>query len=165
MLFFKKQNEEIINEELERTNLLFEEMRLKLQFSDEENKLLKFKLNVKANEIDELKINLDSTKDQLIKITEKVNNLNINEKQENGKLGIVTVEQEIQTEVINMSLTNKSEQKSSVNISCQTCEIPTVETNDQNLQTSFFLSSSPVLQIKKEVFSIKLTFQLHHFIA
>lgn len=149
-----------------RAKLLLEEMQLKFQYADEENKLLKHKLNQRVNEIDELKNNLDSTKDQLGKITEKVNSLNIDEKEENEKITVVTAEQEIQTDTIDKSLTNESEIKSIANTSCQTIEIksPVIETDDKSLQTSLRLSNSPVKQIKKEVFYNKINFQLSNFI-
>ncbi|XP_011493902.1 PREDICTED: kinesin-like protein KIF20A isoform X2 [Ceratosolen solmsi marchali] len=112
------------NQNIEKTKPLLEEIKLRLELSQHENNQLKEKLNQRVNEIELLKSKLDTTKNQLDKVTERVNNLIIEDVEKdilNNQNLITTVEQEIQTEAMNSLNLDLTKVKSKlVNISCQT---------------------------------------------
>jgi uncharacterized coiled-coil protein SlyX len=114
----------ILKENNQETIPLLDEMKLRLELSEKENSQLKETLNKKISEIELLKNNLDSTKNQLDKVTEKINNLVIEDLEKDilKNQNIITKkEQGVQTEA-NDSLNQDfiETERNLANISCQT---------------------------------------------
>lgn len=131
-------------------------MKLRLELSEEERMQMKKKLNQRVDEIELLKNNLDLTKNQLDKVTEKINILSIEDSTEkkSKKKNVETQNQEVQTEIFECSkiktleTVNISCQASQdiVNTSCQTLETGnnSVETDEKGLQTSIIVEDAVV---------------------
>ena len=137
-----KQNEEVINEEFEKTKSLLDEMKFRFEFVEKENVELKEKLNQRVSEIYQLKHHLDSTKSQLDKVTEKVNNLTIEDVQEDlakHEKHMIT-EQGIKNADTISSIDSVKVTPDLANSSCQTIEIQTIE-----IQTE---DTSPIDSVK-----------------
>ncbi|XP_008214272.1 kinesin-like protein KIF20A [Nasonia vitripennis] len=159
---------EVVNDELDKTKALLEEMKLRLELSENDNIQLKEKLNQRVTEIQLLKNNLDTTKNQLDKLTEKVDSLTIDDKSEeetpNEQRNIETAEQETQTEKIDSPVKYIKKETAPVmaNISLQTIEFedPKVETEELSLQTSLEIISMEVFdELKKQYEELQKTLE------
>lgn len=141
----KEPKTEMVNEELDETKALLEEIKHKLEFSENDNVQLKEKLNQRVIEIQLLKHNLDAAKNQLDELTEKVDSLTIDDQLEEEtpkeQRIIETAEQETQTEKIDSPVKYIKKEIAPVmaNISLQTVEFkdPKADTDELSLQTSF----------------------------
>ncbi|XP_023248047.1 kinesin-like protein KIF20A isoform X2 [Copidosoma floridanum] len=130
---------------------LLEELRLKLELVEKENSQLQQKLDAKCDEIESLKSNLDVTKSQLDKVTEKVSNLSIDESKQKK---CFTVDQKWQTD--ESSIEEKFEL---VDVSLQTIgtETSIVKTDEKCLQTSVYLNDTEAYaELEKQFDEMKL---------
>ena len=128
------------NEEFVKIKQLLLEMELRFEISEKENVELKEKLNQRVYEIQLLKNNLELTKNQLDKVTEKVNSLTIEDVEEETKQTCITVEKENQTEPGEVLIKDLIKRSSNLtDIGCQTLESEThcFKTDSKCLQTSF----------------------------
>ncbi|XP_058789708.1 kinesin-like protein KIF20A isoform X2 [Phymastichus coffea] len=150
----KAPENESTDQELTNVKALLEELKLRLEFSENENTQLKEQLNGKVDEIESLKNNFDLTKNELDKVTKKVNVLSIEGLADEKVNEMEAQEKKAQTEIFEplyvkvTETANISCQASQdiVDISCQTLEIvnPSIETDEKGLQTSILLEQNEI---------------------